>query len=92
MKYFWLVLLILSIPFTCLAQVRGKLVSISDSSCVPFVTISAFDKTNRFLCGARSIETGEFSLECKENIYKLSFQSIGFENEILYLLLVSMAI
>lgn len=79
-------------PFTCLAQVRGKIVSVSDSSCVPFVTVSAFDKTNRFLGGVRSMETGEFSLESKGNIYKLSFQSIGFENEILYLLLVSRAI
>lgn len=66
-------------PFTCLAQVKGKIVSVSDSSCVPFVTVSAFDKTNRFLCGVRSMETGEFSLESKEDIYKLSFQSISFE-------------
>lgn len=67
------------LPFTCFAQVRGKVLSVSDSSGVPFVTISAFDKTNKFLCGGRSLETGEFSIECKEDIYRLSFQSIGFE-------------
>ena len=79
MKYIWVVLMLFLFPFTCLAQVRGKIVSVSDSSCVPFVTVSAFDKTNRFLGGVRSMETGEFSLESKGNIYKLSFQSIGFE-------------
>mgnify|MGYP002521474599 CR=1 FL=1 len=79
MKFIWVVFMSFLFPFTCLAQVRGRVVSVSDSSSVPFVTISAFDKTNKFLCGGHSLETGEFSLECKEDIYRLSFQSIGFE-------------
>lgn len=79
MKCICTVLMLFLFPFTCLAQVRGKVASVSDSSGVPFVTISAFDKTNKFLGGGRSLDSGEFSLECKENVYKLSFQAIGFE-------------
>ena len=55
MKYIWVVLMVFLFPFTCLAQVRGKIVSVSDSSCVPFVTVSAFDKTNRFLGGVHGM-------------------------------------
>lgn len=67
------------VSFHLLSAGERKIVSVSDSSCVPFVTVSAFDKTNRFLCGVHCMETGDFSLESKEDIYKLSFQSIGLK-------------
>lgn len=77
-----LLLLLLSLlPCFMYGQVKGNVVSESEKGAVPFVTVSAFDKNGKFLCGTHSSNSGFFSLDAKDSITKISFQAVGFEKK-----------
>lgn len=76
-----MILFLLPLPMSLFAQVKGRLVSITDEAPLPFATISGFDKTGKFLCGTRSGEDGSFILETNEDLVRISFQMIGYERK-----------
>lgn len=77
----FVLLLLLLLPQSLFAQVKGTIVSGADSTPVSYAMVSAFDKDGKFLSGARCDENGEFSLAFTKNVFKLSFQSIGFQEK-----------